>query len=154
VDTPIIVTTSATEIDDELMLFNLGADDYVTKPFLFPKLLAHIRAVLRRPMKIEEEVLSAGGLVVDRRSFKVKRLGRHIDMTPKEFALLVYFVKNKNKVISCEEIMENVWDMNIDILSSTVKTHISNLRKKIDKEQNVKLIHTKKYKGYMFETGE
>lgn len=148
--TPIIILTSRDEIPDKVSLFDLGADDYVTKPFSFEELSARIRAVLRRPASLAVEELSAGNLTIDLKEQLVRRGRKEIYMTKKEYELLVYFIRNQDKLLSRGVIMEHVWDMNADPFSNTLETHILNLRRKIDSGQTHKLIHTVPGRGYKF----
>ena len=149
VDLPIIMLTVKSELENKVDMLDLGVDDYVTKPFFLDELMSRIRALLRRPKHVEREIITVGDLVINKNNFKVKRKDKEIYLTRKEFMLLVYLVKNKNRVISSEAILEHVWDMNADSFSHTVKTHIMNLRRKIDSEFKAKLIHTVTSRGYM-----
>ena len=145
---PILIVTIETEIDDKVRLLNFGADDYLTKPFSFKELLARINALLRRPQKIEVEVFKIDNLILDTVGKTVKRGSKEIYLTRKEFALLAYLMKNQNKVLTRTMIMEHVWDMNADPFSSTIETHILNLRKKISQDNKKKIIQTVPGMGY------
>lgn len=145
---PIIVVSVRGAVPDKVELLNMGADDYITKPFAFDELLARIRAVLRRPSNWQDSVLSIDNLTVDPIKYKAIRDDREIPLTRKEFALLEYLLRNKGAVISRGAIMEHVWDLDGDIFSNTIETHILNLRRKIDSKGYLKLIHTVSGRGY------
>lgn len=149
ISTPIIMLTGKTQPEDMLEMFDLGVDDYIKKPFLFAELLARIRAVIRRSKVIEAEIIKIDNLQVEINSRKVMREGREIDLTPKEFQILAYLVKNIGKLVSPEDLLTNVWDINADMFSKTVKTHIMNLRKKVDGGCKKKLIQTLNRSGYI-----
>jgi DNA-binding response OmpR family regulator len=145
---PIIIVSVRSAIPDKIELLNMGADDYITKPFSFGELLARIRAVMRRPSNWQDTVLSLDNLTVDPIKYKAIRADKEIKLTRKEFGLLEFLMRNKGAVVSRGAIMEHVWDLNGDIFSNTIETHILNLRKKIDFEGNLKLIHTISGRGY------
>jgi len=149
INTPIIMLTGRTQPEDMLEMFELGVDDYIKKPFLFAELLARINAVLRRPKAVESGVIKIDNLLLEVDSRKVIRGGKTINLTPKEFQILVYLVKNMGKLVSLEDLLNNVWDMNADMFSKTVKTHIMNLRKKVDGGHKKKLIQTINRSGYI-----
>ncbi len=145
---PIIVLSVRGTIPDKVELLNIGADDYITKPFAFEELLARLRAVLRRPKNWQESVLSIDNLSLDPVKYKAIRNEKELKLTRKEFALLEYLLRNKEAVVSRGAIMEHVWDLNGDIFSNTIETHILNLRKKVDTKGQIKLIHTVSGRGY------
>jgi len=149
---PILMLSVLDESTTKADLLNAGADDYMTKPYSLTELLARIRALLRRPQAIEEEVLEIDNLTVDTRRNYVERAGKKIYLTRKEFMLLEYLLKNQSIVMSRGLIMEHVWDMNADPFSNTIESHILNLRKKIDFKNENKLIHTVPNRGYKIET--
>lgn len=147
---PIIMLTALGEINDKIDAFNLGADDYIVKPFHFDELFARIKVLLKR-----SEVVTGGGnkivvgdLEIDLNNKSVTRQGKLINLTAKEFALLLLLCKNKEKVISKNEILEKVWDLNFDTGTNTIEVYVSFLRNKIDKPFDSKLIHTKPGFGY------
>lgn len=130
-DVPILLLSVRSEIEAKVKLLNAGADDYITKPFSFGELLARIRALLRRPKTIEGSVLTIDGVVIDIVGHTVKYGQKEIKLTPKEFSLLEYLMKNRGKVLTRGTIMEHVWDSDVDPFSNTIETHILNLRRKI-----------------------
>lgn len=149
--TPIIMLSVKSETTTKVDLLNMGADDYLTKPFSFQELLARIRALLRRPKAIETTEIKLHDLVVDTKKYTVKRGQRVIYLTKKEFMLLEYMLRNQGVVLSRGMIMEHVWDMNADPFSNTVESHMVNLRKKIDMGKEKKLIHNIPGRGYKIE---
>lgn len=150
--TPIIMLSVKSETVTKVDLLNAGADDYMTKPFSLEELLARMRALLRRPKEIENEVLSVGDLIIDTKKHSVKRAGKEIYLTRKEFVLLSYLLQNAGSAMSRGMIMEHVWDMNIDPFSNTIESHILSLRKKIDAKSKKKLIQTVPGIGYKITT--
>ncbi len=145
---PILMLSVVSEIPTKVELLEMGADDYMTKPFLFEELLARVRALLRRPRKTEDPALKFADLEMDVKKHSVKRAGQEIYLTKKEFMLLEYFLKNQGEVLSRAMILEHVWDMNADPFSNTIEAHIRSLRRKIDKEEWPKIIHTISGRGY------
>jgi len=128
---PIIMLSVNSEIDTKVELLNMGADDYISKPFSFEELLARIRAVTRRPEKIESKLYRLGDLVLDDTNKTVKCKSKNVYLTCKEFSILACLLKNKRSIISREKIMEYVWDENVDHFSNALESHIVNIRKKI-----------------------
>lgn len=147
-DVPIIVVSVKTESTTKVDLLNAGADDYLTKPFSLDELLARMKALLRRPGKIESEILKIDDLIIDTKRHLVKRGEDEIYLTRKEFALLNYFVRNQEVLLSRSMLMEHVWDMSVDPFSNTIESHILSLRKKIDLPGRNKLIQTVPGRGY------
>jgi len=145
---PILMLSVASATTTKVDLLNAGADDYLTKPFSFDELIARLKALLRRPKNIEEDVLHLDNLVVDLKRHKVKRGKKEIYLTRKEFALLEYLLKNQDIVLSRSMIMEHVWDMSIDPFSNTIESHIASLRRKVDLSEQKKLIQTVSGRGY------
>src|SRR4030043_74677 len=142
--------TARGELEDKVQGLNIGADDYLVKPFAFAELLARIKALARRPKKSLPSVLKAGDLTLDTNSYKVTRVEREITLSKKEFALLTYLLKNKGRVLTKEQIINNVWNFDADILPNTVEVYIGYLRDKIDKPFNEPpLIKTVRGFGYM-----
>ena len=148
---PIIMLTAFGEIQDKVDAFNLGADDYVVKPFHFDELFARIKVFLKRSdadtAKDEADVV-VGNLVINNKTKSVFREETEIPLTAKEFSLLKLLALNKGKVISKQEILEKVWDLTFDTGTNTIEVYISFLRNKIDKPYNEKMIQTKSGFGY------
>jgi DNA-binding response OmpR family regulator len=147
---PIIMLTAFGEINDKMDAFNLGADDYIVKPFHFTELIARIRVFLKRSETGAEpgEKLTVGDLEIDLLDKTVTKDKNTINLTAKEFALLALLAKSKGKVISKQEILEKVWGLSFDTGTNTIEVYISFLRNKIDKPFDTKLIHTKPGFGY------
>ncbi|MGC8749292.1 response regulator transcription factor [Hydrotalea sp.] len=147
---PIIMLTALGEIQDKMDAFNLGADDYIVKPFHFDELNARIKVALKHAETIEEvfENIEIGDLTIDFSTKMVTRAGVEIPLTAKEFSLLALLARNRGKVISKQQILEKVWDLSFDTGTNTIEVYISFLRNKIDKPFNDKLIHTKPGFGY------
>ena len=135
-------------VPNKVALLNAGADDYLTKPFSFEELLARVKALLRRPLETQSDVLELANLRLDsgRHQFRMGNL--EITLTRKEFQLLEFLLRNKGQVVSRTMILEHVWDIHGDIFSNSIETHVSNLRRKIDKRRNQKLIKTISGIGY------
>lgn len=150
IHTPIIMLTAKGELDDKVLGLNSGADDYLTKPFAFAELLARIKALTRRPHKSLNSKLMVSDLELDTNSFTVYRDKQSILLSRKEFALLEYLMRNKNKILTKEQIIANIWDYEADILPNTVEVYIGYLRKKIDTAfpKSPNLIHTIRGFGY------
>ena len=148
--TPILMLTAKGQIADKVSGLDAGADDYITKPFAFEELLARIRALSRRPQNSLGSVLSLEDLSLNTLTFEVKRAEKLIQLSSREFALLEYFLRHPNRIVSKEAIMNNVWDYEADILPNTIEVYIGYLRAKIDKPFNEKprLIHTIRGFGY------
>ena len=140
--------TARGQSQDVVRGLDFGADDYLPKPFNFDVLLAHMRAILRRPSQKLEEVLRVGDLVLNPNSKQVSRAGDEIKLTTKEYAVLEYLMRNEGKVLSKEKIISNVWDFDADVLPNNVELFIMFLRKKIDKPYKQKLIQTVPGFGY------
>lgn len=146
--TPVLMLTAKGQISDKVLGLDVGADDYMIKPFSFEELFARIRALLRRPQKTQASILKIKDLVVDSGSFLVKRGETVIHLSAKEFALLEYLIRNKNSVLSRDQIVSHVWNYASDVLPSTVEVHIKHLRDKIDAKFTQTLIHTVRGRGY------
>lgn len=153
VHTPVLMLTAKDRNPDIVKGLDNGADDYLVKPFSFEILLARVRALLRRPQESLREVLKAGDLTLNTTSREVKRRGKTIKLSAKEYALLEYMLRNKNKVLSKNNIMSHVWDFDADILPNTVEVFITYLRSKIDKPfKGSELIQT--VRGFGYKIGE
>ncbi len=145
---PILMLTVQSEVVDKVDMLNAGADDYMTKPFFMNELVARIQALLRRPVPVLDHILEIGDLMLDLQTHEVRRAGHSVYLTRKELQLLEYFLRNAGRVLSRGQILEHVWDVDADPFSNTIETHILNLRRKIDREHNRKLIHTLPGRGY------
>lgn len=154
--TPIIMLTAFSEIDDKLACFDNGADDYLVKPFHFKELNARITSLLRRkeiPQQTEKKIIIED-LEILEDEMKIFRSGEEIKLTPKEFKLILILAKAKGKIISKQFIAEKLWDYHIETNQNTIEVYINFLRKKIDKDQEIKLIHTKIGYGYYLSNQE
>ena len=144
---PIIMLSVRSATGDKVELLNCGADDYLSKPFSFEELHARAKALLRRPKEMHQPELRIGDLVINTEKQQVTRAGKELYLTRKEFSLLDYLARNKDKVVSRGMIMEHVWDIESDPFSNTIEAHILNLRKKLG-QRKTKLIHTVPGRGY------
>ncbi|MDA3803144.1 MAG: response regulator transcription factor [Patescibacteria group bacterium] len=145
---PILILSVNEGVNDKISLLEAGADDYLTKPYSITELSARIKAITRRPQTIKSEILSYKDLYLDSNKQIIKKGENIIYLTRKEFILLSYLLRNKGRVISRGEILEHVWDKEADIFSNTIETHILNLRRKINKDDNESFIKTYSGRGY------
>lgn len=150
VNPPVLVLSARGAVEDRVKGLELGADDYLIKPFAFVELLARVRVLLRRGQPTPEK-LSVGELSLDCIRRKVTRAGENIDLAPKEFSILEYLMRNKGRPLSRTMIVEHVWDMDYDGLTNIVDVYIRHLRSKIDDDFPTKLIHTVRGVGYMLD---
>lgn len=132
VHTPVLMLTARGQIRDKVDGLNSGADDYVTKPFSFEELLARVRALTRRPKISIHSILKVSDLTLDQSDFSVKRGNKIINISSREYSLLEYLLRNKNKILTKDQIISHVWNYDADILPNTVEVYIRNLRSKID----------------------
>jgi two-component system, OmpR family, copper resistance phosphate regulon response regulator CusR len=146
--TPILMLTARDAVDDRVTGLDVGADDYLTKPFAFCELLARVRALARRRRDLEPEVIAIADLEVDLARRRVARAGRPIELTAKEFALLACFVEHRDRVIDRALITAHVWDDNHDPFTNVLEVLVRRLRRKIDDGFEPKLIHTFRGAGY------
>lgn len=148
---PIMMLTALGSTDDKVLGLEAGADDYLVKPFEFRELVARLRALSNRYTDNlqDQKVLKLADLELDLYKKVVRRGGKSIDLTAKEFSLLEYLLRNKNRVISRAEIAEKVWDVNFDTGTNIIDVYINFLRKKVDKEFSLKLIYTMVGMGYI-----
>jgi two-component system, OmpR family, copper resistance phosphate regulon response regulator CusR len=153
-DIPILILTATDEVAERVACLDAGADDYLTKPFSFSELSARIRAVLRRKNQPGPAVLKVADLELDYRQRIVQRAGRTIELTPKEFALLEYLMRNPGQHITRNMIIEHVWKLAPDTLTNVVDVYVNYLRKKIDEGAKIKLIRTVRGVGYEFGVNE
>ena len=145
---PILMLTALAGTKDKVHGLDAGADDYLTKPFAFDELLARVRALLRRRESSANPALRYSDLELDLVNRRVSRNGKDVTLTPKEFALLEYFIRNPNRTLSRTAIAEHVWDVHFDSDSNVIDVYINMLRKKIDQPFGKKLIHTVIGAGY------
>jgi len=145
---PVIMLSVKSELGDKSEVFALGADDYLTKPFLFDELLMHVRALLRRPPQIIADSCKVDNLNLDFRRQIVKRAGHEIYLTRREFGLLEYLALHRGQIISRNQILEHVWDYNADPFSNSIETHLASLRKKLNANNERNIIHTFTGRGY------
>ena len=148
-DIPILILSALNEVSDKIRGLNKGADDYLTKPFVIAELVARVKALLRRSHKVSQSVIKIHDIELDINARKVRRAGREIQLTNKEFSLLEYLMMNKNRVITRTMISEHVWDIHFDAGSNVIDVIINFLRKKIETEGEDKIIHTVRGAGYM-----
>ena len=148
IHTPVLFLTALGRTEDKTAGLDVGADDYLVKPFAIEELLARVRALLRRPSQQLDTVLEAGDLLMDPTNFTVTRAGKEIQLTTKEFGLLEYLLRNKGRILTKDSIIAHVWDYDADILPNTVEVYIKYLRNKIDKPFKSDLIKTVRGFGY------
>jgi len=153
ISTPILCLTAKDKVEDVVAGLDTGSDDYLTKPFAFSELLARVRALLRRPTQDRGAELTFSDLRLDPVTHKVWRSGKEISLTAKEYALLEYFMRNPNKILTRTMIAEHVWDYNFDSFTNIIDVYVNYLRKKVDKDFDVKLIHTVRGVGYVLKEG-
>ena len=149
--TPVLMLTARDAIDDKISGLDFGADDYLTKPFEFGELLARLRALLRRGGEIRPPKIVIADLEMDTVGQRVRRGGREIFLTTKEYALLEYLARERGKVSGRAEIAEHVWDENFDAFSNLIDVYIKRLRSKMDEGFAVQLIHTRRGAGYILD---
>ncbi len=147
-DVPVLVITARGEIEAKAENFEAGADDYLTKPFAFAELMMRVKALLRRAPDAQGNSLKIADLELDRRAHVVRRAGRRIDLSPKEFSLLEYFVLNPGRLLSRSMIIDRVWDQSFEGLTNIVDVYVSQVRRKIDDDFEPKLIRTVRGLGY------
>ena len=148
---PVLLLTIRAMIEDKVLGLDAGADDYLTKPFSFQELLARIRALFRRRLEAEPTLLQVADLTLDPSRRLVRRGVEKIDLSTKEFALLDYFMRNLGRVLTRTMIAEHVWDYDFDTETNVIDVYVNFLRKKIDADRDVKLIHTVRGVGYVMQ---
>ena len=149
VDTPVLFLTARDSVADRVHGLDLGADDYLVKPFDFDELLARIRAMTRKHAGQRTNRFTAGDLVLDIEARRVTRGGEEIPLLPKEFSILEYLIRNKGRVLSREQIEDRIWNYEYAGSSNNVDGYMSRLRKKLDEGRPVKLIHTVRGSGWV-----
>ena len=151
IHTPVLLLTAKGTIADRTTGLDAGADDYLAKPFALEELLARVRALLRRPVEVQQTILTVGDLSLNTVTFEVKRGETIIDLTGKEFALLEYLLRNQGRPSNKDTIISHVWDYNADVLPNTVEVYMKYLRQKIDDPFKTQLLHTVRGFGYKIE---
>jgi two-component system copper resistance phosphate regulon response regulator CusR len=153
-ETPILMLTALGSTDDKVTGLDAGADDYLVKPFEFKELLARVRALTKRGSSISQtaQILRFADLEISMDAKTVHRSGNKINLTAREFNLLVYLIRNQGRVISKVEIAEQVWDIGFDTGTNVIEVYVNYLRKKVDRDYPVKLIHTQFGMGYVLKT--
>lgn len=149
ITTPILFLSAKSDINDIVTGLDLGADDYMVKPFEFKELLARIRMITRKKVNAHENLYSCGDLVVDCNNCSVKRKGKLIELSPKEYSVLLYLIRNQSIVVTREQIEANIWNFDRYSSSNLVDVYIRYLRKKIDDEFEFKMIQTIRGVGYV-----
>ena len=146
---PVIMLTARDTVQDRITGLDIGADDYLTKPFAVTELLARLRALMRRGHVVRPGTIQIADLLLDTRAQRATRAERELELTSKEYALLEYLAREQGRVVSRAEIAEHVWDENFDPLTNLIDVHINRLRRKVDNGFSTKLIHTRRGAGYM-----
>jgi two-component system, OmpR family, copper resistance phosphate regulon response regulator CusR len=146
--TPILMLTARDGLSDRVTGLDSGADDYLTKPFAFRELLARIRALLRRDGRAKDPVLRVADLEVDTVSHEVRRCGKPIELTSKEYAILEYFLRNPNRVLTRTQIAEHVWDYDFVSMSNVIDVYVGYLRRKLGDDAEPRLLRTIRGTGY------
>jgi DNA-binding response OmpR family regulator len=147
-DVPVLVLTARGELDAKAENFDAGADDYLTKPFAFAELMMRVKALLRRGPETVVGAVKIADLELDRMAHQVRRAGKRIELSPKEFSLLEYFVMNPGRVLSRSMIIDRVWDQSFEGLTNIVDVYVCQVRRKIDDDFEPKLIRTVRGLGY------
>ncbi|MEI7918208.1 MAG: response regulator transcription factor [Candidatus Saccharibacteria bacterium] len=151
IHTPVLLLSAKGTIKDRTTGLDSGADDYLVKPFALEEMLARVRALLRRPVEVQQTILTVGDLSLNTVTCVVTRAGKIIDLTNKEFALLEYLMRNQGRPHTKTVIISHVWDYNADVLPNTVEVYMKYLRQKIDDPFKTKLLHTARGFGYRIE---
>jgi two-component system copper resistance phosphate regulon response regulator CusR len=146
---PVLMLTARDSILDRIVGLDSGADDYLIKPFDFHELMARSRALLRRGKALHSDPITVADLEVDTRAKRVKRAGRQIQLTTKEYALIEYLARHADRVVGRAEIAGHVWDENFDIFSNLIEVYVQRLRRKLDDGHELKLLRTRRGEGYM-----
>src|SRR5215218_10615675 len=147
--TPVVFLTARDAVEDRVRGLDMGADDYVVKPFAWDELLARVRAAVRRPHGHKVATIRVGDLEIDTAAKSVRRSGRAVDLSAREYALLEYLAHREGQVVSRSDIWEHLYDQHDETTSNVVDVYIGYLRNKVDKEFPTKLIHTRRGQGYL-----
>jgi DNA-binding response OmpR family regulator len=151
---PVLMLTARDSVPDRVTGLDLGADDYLTKPFAFEEFLARVRALLRRRDVARAPVLTIDNLVVDPATRRVTRGERRIELTARQYALLEYFLRNPGRVLSRQMIAQHVWGLGFDAESNVIDVYVGYLRRKIDRDRERRLLHTVRGAGYVLQVEE
>jgi heavy metal response regulator len=151
---PVLMLTARDSVPDRVTGLDLGADDYLTKPFAFEEFLARVRALLRRRDVARAPVLTIDNLVVDPATRRVTRGERRIELTARQYALLEYFLRNAGRVLSRQMIAQHVWGLGFDAESNVIDVYVGYLRRKIDRDRERRLLHTVRGAGYVLQVEE
>lgn len=151
---PVFMLTARDEVEDRIAGLNLGADDYLTKPYEYREVLARVQALLRRGPMAYLDVIEIGDLRIELKSRTVVRAGRPIELTAKEYAILEYLARRQGQVVTREDLSEHAWDENYDAFSNVIEVYMLRLRKKIDAGHEVKLLRTRRGEGYVLTAGD
>ncbi len=154
IQTPVLFLSARSRVNDIVEGLDIGADDYLVKPFAFQELSARVRAMTRKKAGVHENIYRCGELSVNCNEHIVKRKDTVISLSPKEFSVLLYLIRNQNIVVTREQIEANIWDMDHDSYSNVIDVYIRYLRKKIDDPYETKLIHTIRGVGYVLRVQE
>lgn len=154
IQTPVLFLTACTDTDDVVTGLDAGADDYMVKPFAFRELLARLRVMTRRQIETHENIYQCEDLILNYNNRTVERGGKEIELSPREFSVLLYMMRNKNIVLTREQIENNIWNMDYEGASNIIDVYIRYLRKKIDDGFEKKMIQTIRGVGYMLKCEE
>jgi len=154
VGAPVLILTARDSVPDRVAGLDLGADDYLTKPFAFEEFLARVRALLRRRDVARAPILTIDNLIVDPATRRVTRGERRIDLTARQYALLEYFLRNVGRVLSRQMIAQHVWGLGFDAESNVIDVYVGYLRRKIDRDRERRLLHTVRGAGYILQVEE
>lgn len=148
---PILILSIKGEIETKVDLLSMGADDYVTKPFLYSELAARIKALMRRTKVIADEIMRVDNIELNLSKRSVHQNGKEVHLTPKEFFLVEYLLRNRGRVLTRQAILEHAWDINADPFTNTVETHVCELRRKLKSKRGSDLIRTVSGSGYVID---
>lgn len=149
VQTPVLILSALGSVEDRVKGLDAGADDYLVKPFAFPELLARLTAISRRSLKLNSPLLNVGPLSLDLSTRRVMRDGQEIDLTPTEFSMLEFFMRNAGQVLTRKMLCEHLWDADWEGITNVIEVHITRLRSKIDRDFGEHLLQTVRGRGYV-----